>query len=78
MPLEEKLLEKLKCCLHDDGHIAIEPLQLQCGGNACIKCIPDIKEESKKHSKCKKTCAKNDLINSILNEIALQIETIQI
>ena len=78
MPLEEKLLEKLKCCLHDDGHIVIEPLQIKCGGNACLTCINEIKEESKECFKCKKAHAKDDLINSIPNEIAETLVEISI
>ena len=70
MPLEEKLLENLKCCLHDDGHVVIEPLQLKCGGVACQTCVTDKKATTTKCFECKKEHSENDFINTSPNKIA--------
>jgi hypothetical protein len=41
MPIPETLLNQMRCCLYDDGHIVDEPLLFSCGFNACKKCIND-------------------------------------
>ena len=73
MPLEETFLAELKCCLHDDGHIVIKPLQLKCGGNACQRCVNDMKRISTKCFECNKEHTKNDLISSAPNKIAQKL-----
>ena len=78
MPLKEKLLAKLKCCLHDDGHIVIEPLQLKCGGSACLTCITDIQTVSAKCYECNKAHETYDLKNSPPNIIAQTIVEVSV
>jgi hypothetical protein len=42
MPISQKILNLIRCCLSDDGHIIIiEPVNLICGLNACKKCVDD-------------------------------------
>jgi hypothetical protein len=33
MPIPEAILNQMKCCFFNDGHIAIEPIIASCGGN---------------------------------------------
>ena len=39
MQIPETLLNQIKCCSSNDGHIAVEPILLKCGGNICKQCI---------------------------------------
>ena len=39
MPLPEAVINQLKCCAFNDGHIAIEPVLVKCGANACKECV---------------------------------------
>ena len=39
--IPEDLYKSMKCCLSIDNHIVNEPLLLNCGCNACRKCIHD-------------------------------------
>jgi hypothetical protein len=39
MVISNDLLNQIKCCLSTDGHIVIEPVVLNCGGNACKECV---------------------------------------
>ena len=41
MPIPEDLLDQIKCCLNEDGHIVHDPVLLKCGYNACKKCCSD-------------------------------------
>ena len=39
MPIPEEVLNVLKCCLLNDGHIAIEPISVSCGAFGCKQCL---------------------------------------
>jgi hypothetical protein len=39
MPIVEEILDVMKCCLLNDGHIAIEPIPVNCGAIGCKQCI---------------------------------------
>jgi hypothetical protein len=39
MPIPEAILDQIKCCLSNDGHIVHEPILLNCGANCCKNCI---------------------------------------
>jgi hypothetical protein len=39
MPIAEEVLNVMRCCLLNDGHIAIEPILLSCGAIGCKQCI---------------------------------------
>jgi hypothetical protein len=39
MSIPEDILNRIKCCLSDDGHIAIEPIPVSCGAIGCKQCI---------------------------------------
>ena len=69
MPLNSEILNKLKCCLNSDGHIAIEPVLLKCKGNACRNCIDNFDEIKGKcnYGNCKHK--KNEALNAPVNEI---------
>jgi hypothetical protein len=60
----EYILNEIKCCLHKDPHILLEPVLLKCGGNACKGCINDINKSSIKCYKCNLTHDKNDFVEN--------------
>ena len=70
MPISETLLNQLKCCLSDDGHIIIDPVLLKCKGNSCKKCISDSKKEDIYCYKCINNHSKQDLLNASENAFA--------
>ncbi len=39
MPIAEEVMNVMKCCLLNDGHIAIEPIPVSCGAIGCKQCI---------------------------------------
>jgi hypothetical protein len=39
MPIPEEILNGMKCCFFNDGHIAIEPIPLSCGAIGCKQCL---------------------------------------
>ena len=39
MPIAEEVLNEMKCCLFNDGNIAIEPIKVSCGAIGCKQCI---------------------------------------
>ena len=41
MPIPEAILNQIKCCFLNDGHIAVEPIYVNCGAHACKKCVID-------------------------------------
>lgn len=59
MPLPEVVLNQLKCCFFNDGHIAIQPLIVECGANTCKSCINEANEEKIHCYNCNKTHEKN-------------------
>ena len=74
MPIPESILPLIKCCICNDGHMAIdEPIMLKCGGNACKPCIIKSKDASLKCFKCSGEHQKGELLNSPKNEIVESI-----
>jgi hypothetical protein len=39
MPIAEEVINLMKCCFLNDGHIAIEPIPVSCGGIGCKQCL---------------------------------------
>ena len=70
MPVPDALLNQIKCCLSNDGHILIDPVVLKCKGNACKECLSDSKEEAIHCYSCNGKHQKKDLINAIENTVA--------
>ena len=56
-------LEELKCCFNKE-HIVIEPVLLNCGGNACRECI----KEDTNCLRCNKKHHKDELIDLPVND----------
>jgi hypothetical protein len=73
MPITEAILNQLKCCFSNDGHIAIEPILVSCGDNACKKCAVDSKEEAIKCFGCNENHKKSDLIKGPINKVAVSM-----
>ena len=70
MPLKDFILNQLKCSLHQDGHIAIKPVVLKCGGNCCKKCVTELKDSTIHCYSCNQKHAKKDLTNAPMNNLA--------
>ena len=70
MSIQSVLINQLKCCFENDGHIAIEPVILKCGGNGCKQCIENSKEALIPCFGCNKTHDKNKLVKAALNKFA--------
>jgi hypothetical protein len=70
MPIPEAILNQMKCCLFNDGHIAIEPILVSCGSSVCRKCVDDSKEEAIKCFGCNEYHKKSDIIKGPLNKVA--------
>lgn len=62
--IPDYVLNEIKCCLHEDQHILLEPVLLKCGGNACKGCIDDHTKSSFKCFKCNLTHDKIDFIEN--------------
>ena len=69
MPIPEAILNQMKCGILNDGHIAIEPIQLSCGANGCKKCISSSKDDVIKCFACNGEHQKRDVINSPINKL---------
>jgi hypothetical protein len=70
MPIPQELLNQLKCCLSDDGHISVDAVVFECGGNACKICVSELLFESNKCYSCDQIHEKKDLIKSPSNTLA--------
>jgi hypothetical protein len=68
MPIPDSLLNQMRCCLYDDGHIVDVPLVLKCGFNACKKCIIDSKVTKIKCFGCNGEHERNDLLTAPNNK----------
>ncbi len=64
MPIEEKVLNVMKCCLFNDGHIAIEPILVSCGAIGCKKCLLESNIEEIDCYSCKGKHKTQDLKNT--------------
>ena len=70
MPIPESVLNQMKCSFFNDGHIAIEPIQLKCGATACKECVNDATEKKIDCKSCKEKHEKKDLISIPVNKVA--------
>jgi hypothetical protein len=64
MPIEEEVLNGMKCCLLNDGHIAIEPIQVSCGAIGCKQCLLNSNIEEIDCYSCKGKHKTQDLNNT--------------
>ena len=62
MTIYEDILNQLKCCAFNDGHIAIEPVLVKCGAYICKECIKTASVINCYN--CNDTHETKDLINS--------------
>lgn len=87
MPVVEDLLRHMKCCLNNDGHIALEPVVLKCGGSACKLCLLDSEDSTTDCYNCNVKHDKKEvqdapinkygsyMIHSSLNDLLDYVET---
>jgi hypothetical protein len=76
MSIPENILNQMKCCLYNDGHIVHEPILLKCGANACKKCVSDSTNQILKCNFCNCLHELNDLLNSPKNELMEYVVTL--
>ena len=69
MPITSAIKKQLKCCLVEDFHLAIEPILLKCGGNACKECISSSNETSFYCFNCDNVHEKIELKEAPINKI---------
>ena len=67
MPIPETILNQIKCCAFNDGHIANEPVLVKCGANACKECIKSAEGEVINCYYCNDIHETKDSINSPIN-----------
>ena len=70
MPIPEAILNQMKCCAFNDGHIAIEPVLVKCGVNACKECIKSAKGEVIYCYNCNGTHEAKDSFNLTINKLS--------
>ncbi len=63
MPIPYEVLNVMKCCFFNDGHIAIEPIPVSCGATGCKQCLLRSNIEEIDCYSCKGKHRKQDLIN---------------
>jgi len=63
MPIAEEILNGMKCCFLNDGHIAIEPFIVSCGATGCKQCLLRSNIEEIDCYSCKGRHITQDLIN---------------
>ena len=63
MPIPEEVLNGMKCCFLNDGHIAIEPILVSCGATGCKQCLLRSNIEEIDCYSCKGKHRTKDLIN---------------
>ena len=63
MPIQEEVLNALKCCFLNDDHIAIEPILASCGAIGCKECITSSETEEIECNSCKGKHSAKDLKN---------------
>ena len=64
MPISEEVLNQIKCCLFNDGHIAVEPILVSCGAIGCKQCVLDSNIEEIDCFSCKVKHETDDLKKS--------------
>ena len=68
MTIYEDILNQLKCCAFNDGHIAIEPVLVKCGAYICKECIKTASVINCYN--CNDTHETKDLINSPIYKLS--------
>jgi hypothetical protein len=63
MPIPEEVLNGMKCCFLNDGHIAIEPIPVSCGATGCKQCLLNSNIEEIDCFNCKGKHKTQDLKN---------------
>jgi hypothetical protein len=64
MPIPEEVLNGMKCCFLNDGHIAIEPITVSCGATGCKQCLLNSNIEEIYCYSCKGKHKTQDLKNT--------------
>ena len=65
MAINESLLERIKCCLSKDEHIALDPVQvIECQNTACKQCIDDLQDVNIYCYGCKNKHGKRSLLKA--------------
>jgi hypothetical protein len=64
MPIPESVLDGIKCCFYNDGHIAIEPILASCGAIGCKQCLLRSNIEEIDCYSCKEKHRTQDLKNT--------------
>ena len=64
MPIAEEILNQIKCCFYNDGHIAIEPIKVTCGAIGCKQCVLTSTSEEIECFSCKGKHKTQDLKNT--------------
>ena len=64
MPIAEEVLNLMKCCFLNDGHIAIEPITVSCGAIGCKQCLLNSNIEEMDCYSCKGKHKTQDLNNT--------------
>ncbi len=67
MPIPGEVLNEIKCCFFNDGHIAIEPIPLSCGAFGCKQCLLTSNKEEIDCYSCKGKHKMQDLKKSFEN-----------
>jgi|LakMenEpi03Aug12_release.lakeMendotaPanAssembly.Ray.scaffolds.fasta_scaffold2223640_1 hypothetical protein len=67
MPIPDSILNHIKCCLNDDGHIVHEPILLKCGANGCKKCVFGSTDLRFKCFSCDGYHVKSDFLEAPIN-----------
>lgn len=79
MSIPEKVLKLMKCCCSSNesfDHIVQEAILLNCGGNACRKCIDDLKKKEIKCKYCNRMHKREELQSMPSNpNVAVLIDT---
>lgn len=69
MSIPRTLLNQIKCCSSNDGHIVIEPVLLKCGANVCQQCVEKSNKTTFKCYSCNSMHRMKDLLGSPKNTI---------
>ena len=70
MEIPDDILKQITCCLKTDNHIVNEPILVECGSNACKKCVSECCEMTLYCYSCNNRHDKKKLDNSTVNKIA--------
>ena len=71
MSINESLLQRIKCSLNKNEHIALDPVVvIECQNTACKQCIFDSKDENIYCYGCKSEHEKTSLLKASANKFA--------